>query len=248
MTRADQRKHHYIYKITRVDGSGKYYIGMHSTDDLDDGYFGSGTYLWHSINKHGKDAHSKEILEHLPSRKDLKLREKEIVNEELLGDPLCMNLKCGGEGNSSEDSKRIWLKPGMREQMTASIKAAHSTPEARARSSKNTKALWETEEFRKKMAENNQPVRQEARWQEGSHEKQAAILKAKWEDPGYKATAKKNISIATKSALASMPNPWVGKTHSEEAKRKMSLAASNRKRAPMSQETKDRISQARRKK
>jgi hypothetical protein len=223
MTRADQRKHHYIYKITRVDGSGKYYIGMHSTDDLDDGYFGSGTYLWHSINKHGKDAHSKEILEHLPSRKDLKLREKEIVN-----------LKRGGEGNSSEDSKRIWLKPGMREQMTASIKAAHSTPEARARSSKNTKALWETEEFRKKMADNNQPARQEARWQEGSHEKQAAILKAKWEDSNYKATVKKNISIAT--------------THSEEARRKMSLAASNRKRAPMSQETKDRISQARRKK
>jgi len=26
MTRADQRKFHYIYKITRNDGSGKYYI------------------------------------------------------------------------------------------------------------------------------------------------------------------------------------------------------------------------------
>lgn len=34
--RADERKFHYIYKITRFDG--KYYIGMHSTDDLDDGY------------------------------------------------------------------------------------------------------------------------------------------------------------------------------------------------------------------
>ena len=96
--RADQRKHHYIYKITRTDGSGKYYIGMHSTDDLDDGYFGSGSLLSKSIKKHGKDKHVKEILEHLPSREALKLREKELVNEELLGDKKCMNLKLGGEG------------------------------------------------------------------------------------------------------------------------------------------------------
>lgn len=96
--RADQRKHHYIYKITRTDGSGKYYIGMHSTDDLDDGYFGSGSLLSKSIKKHGRDKHVKEILEHVPSREALKLREKELVNEELLGDKKCMNLKLGGEG------------------------------------------------------------------------------------------------------------------------------------------------------
>lgn len=96
--RADQRKYHYIYKITRTDGSGKYYIGMHSTDDLDDGYFGSGKVLWHSINRHGKEIHSKEILEFLPTRKELKARERELVNEEILDDPLCMNLCLGGEG------------------------------------------------------------------------------------------------------------------------------------------------------
>jgi len=33
-----------------------------------------------------------------PNREALKLREKEIVNEELLADPLNMNLKYGGEG------------------------------------------------------------------------------------------------------------------------------------------------------
>lgn len=37
--RADQRKFHYIYKISR--DAGRYYIGMHSTDDINDGYFGS---------------------------------------------------------------------------------------------------------------------------------------------------------------------------------------------------------------
>lgn len=101
--RADQRKYHYIYKITRNDGSGKYYIGMHSTDDLDDGYFGSGTYLWHSVKKHGKEKHSMEIIEFLPSRQALRSRERELVNEELLKDPQCMNLKAGGDGGAQTD-------------------------------------------------------------------------------------------------------------------------------------------------
>lgn len=100
MARADQRKFHYIYKITRNDGSGKYYIGMHSTDDLEDGYFGSGTLLWHSIKKHGKEKHVMEVLEYLPNRTSLRLREKELVNEELLRDPLCMNIKKGGDGGA----------------------------------------------------------------------------------------------------------------------------------------------------
>ena len=98
MKQAVRRKHHYIYKITRTDGSGRYYIGMHSTDDLDDEYFGSGKLITRSIKKHGKDKHVKEILEYLPTREALKLREKEIVNEECVADKLCMNLKLGGEG------------------------------------------------------------------------------------------------------------------------------------------------------
>lgn len=105
-TRADQRKYHYIYKITRTDGSGKYYIGMHSTDDLDDRYFGSGMLLWKSIKKHGKEKHSKEILEFLLSRKELKARERELINEDILADPLCMNLQLGGEGGFTKEAQR----------------------------------------------------------------------------------------------------------------------------------------------
>lgn len=96
MKRAERRKFHYIYKITRLDESGKYYIGMHSTDDINDGYFGSGSVLSKSIKKHGKEKHSKEILEYLESREALKLREKELVDHTTLKDPLCLNLQLGG--------------------------------------------------------------------------------------------------------------------------------------------------------
>jgi hypothetical protein len=102
---AARRKYHYIYKITRNDGSDKYYIGMHSTDDLEDGYFGSGKIITASIKKHGKEKHNKEILEFLPTREALKLREKKLVTEELIADKLCMNLKLGGEGGGKFKDK-----------------------------------------------------------------------------------------------------------------------------------------------
>lgn len=114
MARASRRKYHYIYRITNKL-NGKFYIGMHSTDNLNDGYFGSGTYLWRSINKYGKENHDMEILEHYFSREDLVDREKELVTIELICDDLCMNLRQGGEGgwyhvNSSREEidKRCW--------------------------------------------------------------------------------------------------------------------------------------------
>ena len=97
---ASRRKFHYIYKTTCII-TERFYIGMHSTDNLEDGYVGSGKRLWHSINKHGKENHVCQILEFLPDRKSLAEREKEIVNIELIGEELCMNLKLGGEGGLS---------------------------------------------------------------------------------------------------------------------------------------------------
>lgn len=92
-----QKKFHYIYKTT-CNVTKRFYYGMHSTDNLEDGYLGSGQRLWHSINKHGKENHSVEILEHYEDRESLRNRERELVNENILKDPMCMNLKPGGEG------------------------------------------------------------------------------------------------------------------------------------------------------
>jgi hypothetical protein len=92
-----QKKYHYIYKTTNLV-NGKYYIGMHSTDNLEDGYIGSGKRLWYSINKYGKHNFKCEILEMLPDRRSLKERESILVNEQRIQDPLCMNIVYGGGG------------------------------------------------------------------------------------------------------------------------------------------------------
>ena len=72
---------------------------MHSTSNLDDGYMGGGKIIKNSIKKHGKELHRKEILEFFGTRESLVKREIELINEDLINDPMCMNLNLGGEGN-----------------------------------------------------------------------------------------------------------------------------------------------------
>lgn len=120
--RPKNKKYHIIYKTT-CNVTGKWYIGMHSTDNLEDGYQGSGTHLWFSIRKHGKEAHTTEILEHCIDRASLILREKELVNEDTLKQAMCMNLMMGGSAD-----------PEFRKS---------TTEEVREKISQHSKAMWE---------------------------------------------------------------------------------------------------------
>jgi hypothetical protein len=104
-----EKQFHYIYKTVDTR-NGNFYIGMHSTDDPNDGYIGSGDRLKKLIYKHGKEIFKMEILEFLPDRKSLKIREAELVNSELLKEEKCMNLKPGGYGglNNEEHRKKFF--------------------------------------------------------------------------------------------------------------------------------------------
>jgi hypothetical protein len=97
-----ERRYHYIYKTT-CKVTGKFYIGMHSTDNLDDGYLGSGDRLKRSIRKYGRENFKLEILEFFNDRESLAKIERELVNEGLLKDPMCMNLKPGGSGGFTKE-------------------------------------------------------------------------------------------------------------------------------------------------
>jgi hypothetical protein len=93
-----EKQYHFIYKTTNLL-SGRYYIGMHSTNNLEDGYLGSGTRLSRAIKKHGKTNFNREILEFCESRDELKKREEEVVTLSEIAKKECMNLVVGGSGS-----------------------------------------------------------------------------------------------------------------------------------------------------
>ena len=94
-----KHKFNYFYKITN-NINGHYYYGIHSTDDLNDGYMGSGTRLHYAYKKYGKENFTKEVLKYFDTYDDACEYESLIVNEVLLKDDSCYNVKLGGLGGS----------------------------------------------------------------------------------------------------------------------------------------------------
>ena len=67
-----------IYKITNKINN-KFYIGKHQTEDLNDGYMGSGKLIKRAIKKYGFDNFVKEILHIFDNEADMNAKEKELV-------------------------------------------------------------------------------------------------------------------------------------------------------------------------
>ena len=88
--------HYTIYKITNHT-NGKYYIGRHATKDVNDSYMGSGIGIKNAINKYGVENFTKEIIATTDSADALWDLELEIVNEEVVNDPMSYNMSYGGK-------------------------------------------------------------------------------------------------------------------------------------------------------
>lgn len=88
-----------VYKTTNLI-DGKYYIGCHQTDSLEDGYIGSGKHLKRAIKKYGKDNFKREIIHQTSSKEEMFEVEKTLVSESLVNDPMSYNLKIGGSGGN----------------------------------------------------------------------------------------------------------------------------------------------------
>ena len=95
----ENKRFHFTYKTTNLI-NGRYYLGMHSTNRIDDGYLGSGKRLYYELNKYGRDNFKFEILEQFDSREQLVQAEKELVNEQVLKDISCLNMVIGGSGGN----------------------------------------------------------------------------------------------------------------------------------------------------
>lgn len=91
-------RYHYFYRIVN-NINGKYYFGIHSTKNLNDGYSGSGTILRLSYKKYGRDNFSMYLERFFESRDELIKYEEQIVDNDLVQDDLCYNIIQGGLAN-----------------------------------------------------------------------------------------------------------------------------------------------------
>lgn len=223
--RTEYRKFHFIYKTTCLT-TGKWYIGMHSTDDLHDGYLGSGSILSKSIKKYGRENHKIEILEYLESREALAIREDQLLTTDVRKDPMCMNIRSGGTGcypgrptkeetraKLSEASKKYVRTKEWYEKIVASRRAGAGYGKSEEEREKIRKALTGktlSEEHKKKISEG------------GSGQKRSEETCAKISEAlKGKNKVKKPFSEAHKEAIR---RARLGKKHSEQARINMRLA------------------------
>lgn len=90
-----------VYKITNLL-SGKFYIGSHSTFDLQDSYMGSSKYLNEDIEKLGAKIFKREWLYIFSDKEDMLSKEEELIREEFKKeDKNIYNIKIDGGWNTS---------------------------------------------------------------------------------------------------------------------------------------------------
>lgn len=93
----ENKRYHFTYRTTNLINN-RYYLGMHSTNRIDDGYLGSGKRLYYELNKYGRNSFKFEILEQFSSREELVQAEIDLITEQDLKNSNCLNLSVGGSG------------------------------------------------------------------------------------------------------------------------------------------------------
>jgi group I intron endonuclease len=150
-----------IYKTTNQI-NGKFYIGAHKTEDLNDNYLGSGKLLKKAIEKYGIDNFSKEILFVFETAEEMFAKEAELVTDEFLSENNTYNLKVGGFGGfdyinqsniTASRNRRIANKRSYKEHAFVSNNTGPKPWTSKNLKPKNWSGLKHTEESKRKISD-----------------------------------------------------------------------------------------------
>lgn len=179
-----QFSHYFIYKTTCLV-NGKIYIGCHATNNLNDGYFGSGKLLLVAIKKYGKENFTREILETFSNPEDMFDRERILVNEDLISSGKSYNLVVGGSGGFKVQDIETWKKK-------LSASRIGNT---------NAKGTKHTDETLKKRSAS---LKGRPAWNKG--------LPGTWIGKSHTEESKRKISLSKKGQSSGEKNPMYGKS------------------------------------
>jgi hypothetical protein len=101
-----------VYKTVNLV-NGNYYFGTHKTENPDDEYLGSGTYIKRAVAKYGRDKFRKDVLFIYPDAESAFAKEDELIQSYRGSDQLCKNLRKGGSGGFDWINKKLdqqWRK------------------------------------------------------------------------------------------------------------------------------------------
>lgn len=103
--------YNYFYKITN-NINNKFYFGVHRTDNINDNYMGSGVAINKAYEKYGKENFTKEIIMYFDTLEEAYEYESEIVNDDLVKNRMCYNLKPGGYGWCNDNKIYVYNECG----------------------------------------------------------------------------------------------------------------------------------------
>jgi group I intron endonuclease len=217
-------KYNYIYKTTNLI-NGKIYIGQHCVNkrpEIDD-YLGSGNYLKRAIKKYGKENFKREILEFcLPCVNHINFKEQYWIKELNSTDKeIGYNVSKGGD--ISGYSRGMVRSEEHCRRLSESKKGHEVSEETKEKLRQANLGKKASEETKRKQSESNkkyvpsQETKEKLRQVGLGHE--------------VSSETRKKISESNKGKVAwnkGKESVFLGKTHTEESKKKMSEYVRNR--------------------
>ena len=96
------KKYSFVYKTTNTV-NGYIYIGSHTTDNMDDGYLGSGKLLLQAIGRYGVDKFERKVLKEFATHEEAKLLEGQLLAHALKTIVKIYNISTKGSGGNYGD-------------------------------------------------------------------------------------------------------------------------------------------------
>lgn len=205
--------YHFVYTTVNLINN-KQYIGVHSTDNIDDGYLGSGKLLIRAIRKYGADNFKVINRVFFEYKEEAFIFERKIVNEQIVNDPNYYNLKQGGKGGKEKghkcsDNLKKYISEINSGEGNFMYGKSHSD-ETKSKISKKRKGQRATDEVRKKMSDSRKGS---GNSMYGKHHTEETKL---------------IISNKQKGKRTKEDNHFYGKSHTAETKQRLSDIAKSR--------------------